>query len=115
LPDTVDAAVHLGISFAQIGLPLTTPDIIVSWHRQRGRRAGRGLVLGIGGVRAQVLRLAPESPERGYRRIRGELAGPRARTAAPTARDILTKARDRPRAVGTPADSSAFRKVPASS
>jgi putative transposase len=43
-------------------------------------------------IRALVLRLARENPERGYRRIHGELAGLGVTMAASTAWEILNKA-----------------------
>jgi transposase len=78
---------------------LVTPDTIVRWHREvvRRRWAARSIRGRTGrpatrrNVRALVLRLARENPERGYRRIRGELAGPGVKIAASTVREILKK------------------------
>jgi putative transposase len=64
---------------------LVTPDTILRWHRDivRRRWAARSMRGKTGrpatrrNIRALVLRLARENPSWGYRRIHGELAGPR--------------------------------------
>jgi hypothetical protein len=79
---------------------LVTPDTILRWHRDivRRRRAARSMRGKAGrpatgrNIRALVLRLARESPDRGYRRIHGELAGPGAKVAASAVREILNNA-----------------------
>ena len=76
---------------------LVTPDTILRWHRDiiRRRRAAK-FMRNKGGrpatrrnVKALVLRLARENPERGYRRIHGELAGLGVNVAASTVWEIL--------------------------
>jgi putative transposase len=79
---------------------VVTPDTIVRWHRDivRRRRAARSMRGKTGrpatrpAIRALVLRLARDNPERGYRRIHGELAGPGVRVSASTVWEILKKA-----------------------
>src|ERR1017187_5394589 len=79
---------------------LATPDTIVRWHRDivRRRWAARSMPGKTGrpatrqNIKALVLRLARESPEWGYRRIHGELAGLGVQVAASTAWEILRNA-----------------------
>ena len=87
---------------------LVTPDTIVRWHvdwfaaagppgrSRQGREAATRR-----NIRALVLRLARENPDRGYRRIHGELAGLGAKVAASTVWEILKNAGTHP----TPATS----------
>jgi putative transposase len=77
-------------------LPVT-PDTIMRWHRDivRHRWAARSMRGRSGrsatrrNIKALVLRLARESPEWGYRRIHGELAGLGVKVAASTVWEIL--------------------------
>jgi putative transposase len=77
---------------------LVTPDTILRWHRDIVRRRwaarpahGRtGRPATRRNIQAMVRRLARENPERGYRRIHGELAGLGINLAASTVREILT-------------------------
>src|ERR1019366_1777707 len=63
---------------------LVTPDTIVRWHRDiirrrqaaRSKRGKTGRPATRQTIKALVLRLARDTPEWGYRRIHGELAGP---------------------------------------
>jgi putative transposase len=79
---------------------LVTPDTILRWHRDivrrrwaaRSKRGRSGPPATRRNIRALVLRLARENPERGCRRIHGELAGPGVKMAASTVREILKKA-----------------------
>jgi hypothetical protein len=79
---------------------LLTPDTILRWHRGivRRRWAARSMRGKTGrpatrrNIRALVLRLARENPDRGYRKIHGELAGLGAKVAAPAGREILNNA-----------------------
>src|SRR5690349_4896001 len=79
---------------------LVTPDTILRWHRDiiRRRWAARSIRGKTGrpamrrNIKALVLRLARESPEWGYRRIHGELAGVGVIIAASTVWEILKKA-----------------------
>jgi hypothetical protein len=83
---------------------LVTPDTMLRWHRDivRRRWAARSMRGKAGrpatgrNIRALVLRLARENPERGYRRIHGELAGLGVTVAASTVREILKKAGNDP-------------------
>jgi putative transposase len=76
---------------------LVTPDTIVRWHRDLGRRrwAARSTHGRTGrpatrrSIRALVRRLARENPGWGYRRIHGELAGLGVKVAASTVWEIL--------------------------
>jgi putative transposase len=76
---------------------LVTPDTILRWHRNIGRRrwaarsrSGRtGRPATRRNIRALVLRLARENPGWGYRRIHGELAGLGVKVAASTVWEIL--------------------------
>jgi putative transposase len=78
---------------------VVTPETILRWHRNiaRRRRAAKPMRGNTGrpatrrNFTALVLRPAPENPERGYRRIHGELASPAVKIAASTAREILRK------------------------
>ena len=77
---------------------LVTPDTILRWHRNivRRRWAARSTHAKTGrpatrrNIKALALRLAPENPGRGYRRIHGEMAGPGVTVAASTVWEILT-------------------------
>jgi len=79
---------------------LVTPDTILRWHRDivRRRWAARSMRGKTGrpatrrNIKALVLRLAPENPGWGYRRIHGELAGLGVKVAASTAWEILKNA-----------------------
>jgi transposase len=79
---------------------LVTPDTILRWHRDivRRRWAARSMPGKTDrpatrqNIKALVLRLARESPEWGYRRIHGELAGLGVKVAASTAWEILRNA-----------------------
>lgn len=79
---------------------LVTPDTILGWHRNIVRRrwaamSGRGHTgrpATHRNIKTLVLRLAQENPQRGYRRIHGELAGLGVKIAASTAWEILKKA-----------------------
>jgi putative transposase len=79
---------------------LVTPDTIMRWHRDIGRRrwAARSMRGRTGrpatrrNIRALILRLARQNPEWGYRRIHGELAGLGVKVAASTVWEILKKA-----------------------
>src|ERR1700733_9825647 len=79
---------------------LVTPDTILRWHRDivRRRWAARSAQARTGrpatrrNIKALVLRVARESPEWGYRRIHGELAGLGVKVAASTVSQILKKA-----------------------
>jgi putative transposase len=79
---------------------LVTPDTIVRWHRDivRHRWAAKSMRGKTGrpatrrNVRALVLRLARENPDRGYRRIHGGVVGLGVKVAAPTVREILRNA-----------------------
>src|ERR1019366_8024147 len=80
------------------GLRLSvTPAPILCGHRDiaRRRRAARSIRGKTGRpstrptIKALVLRLARENPERGYRRIHGELAGLGVKVAASTVWEIL--------------------------
>src|ERR1019366_2908684 len=79
---------------------LVTPDTILRWHRDivRRRWAARSMPGKTDrpatrqNIKALVLRLARESPEGGYRRIHGELAGLGVKVAASTAWEILRNA-----------------------
>ena len=76
---------------------LITPDTIVRWHRDIGRRrwAARSACGRTGrpatrrNIRALVRRLARENPDWGYRRIHGELAGLGVKVAASSVWEIL--------------------------
>jgi transposase len=73
------------------------PDTVLRWHRDvvqrrwaaRSRRGRTGRPATRRNVKALVLRLAGESPEWGYRRIHGELAGLGVKVAASTVWQIL--------------------------
>src|ERR1700759_5661933 len=79
---------------------LVTPDTILRRHRDivrrrwaaRSKRGRSGRPATHRNIRALVLRLACENPERGYRRIHGELAGLGVKVAASTGGEILQKA-----------------------
>ena len=79
---------------------LVTPDTIVRWHRDivrrrwaaRSKRGRTGRPATRRNIKALVLRVARESPEWGYRRIHGELAGLGVKVAASTVWEILKKA-----------------------
>jgi len=72
----------------------------VRWHRSivrrrwaaRSARGKTGRPATRRNIRALVLRLARQNPGWGYRRIHGELAGPGAKIATPTVREILKNA-----------------------
>ena len=76
---------------------LVTPDTILRWHRDivrrrwsaRSKRGRTGRPATRRNIKALVLRLARENPGWGYRRIRGELAGPGVKVAASTVWEIL--------------------------
>ena len=76
---------------------LVAPDMIPRWQRDmvrrrqaaRPRRGNTGRPATRRNIQALVLRLARENPERGYRRICGELAGRGVKIAAPAAWEIL--------------------------
>src|SRR6266702_372597 len=75
---------------------LITPDTILRWHRDIGRRWAARPACGRTGrpatrrnIRALVRRLARENPDWGYRRIHGELAGLGVKVAASTVWEIL--------------------------
>src|SRR5438309_9067403 len=76
---------------------LVTPDTILRWHRDivhrrwaaRSKRGRTGRSATSRNIRALVLRLARESPDWGYRRIHGELAGLGVKVAASTVWEIL--------------------------
>jgi putative transposase len=95
---------------------LVTPDTIVRWHRDivRRRRAARSTRGRTGrpatrpNIRALALRLARDNPERGYRRIHGELAGLGVNVAASTVWEILKThgTGPAPRRTGRPGRSS---------
>jgi putative transposase len=76
---------------------LVTPDTILRWHRDIGRRrwAARSMRGKTGrpvtrrNIKALVIRLAHENPGWGYRPIHGELAGLGVKVAAPTVWAIL--------------------------
>src|ERR1700759_490021 len=79
---------------------LVTPDTILRRHRDlvrrrwaaRSKRGRNGGPATHRNIRALVLRLARENPERGYRRIHGELAGLGVKMAASAVWEILKKA-----------------------
>ena len=95
LPAVIPKARHHGLRL------LVTPDTILRWHRGivRRRWAARSIRGKTGrpatrrNTRALVLLLARENPDRGYRRIHGELAGLAVTVAASTVREILKNAR----------------------
>jgi putative transposase len=76
---------------------LVTPDTVLRWHRDivrrrqsaSARRGRNGRPATRRNINALVVRLANENPERGYRRIHGELAGLGVNVAAPAAWEIL--------------------------
>src|SRR4051794_5732061 len=79
---------------------LVRPDTVLRWHRDllarrhadlsRPRRPGRPPT--VRSVRVLVLRLAPENPSWGYRRLHGELLVLGLRVAASTVWEILKEA-----------------------
>ena len=79
---------------------LVRPDTVLRWHRDllarrhaaisRPKRPGRPPT--VRSIRALVLRLAPENPSWGYRRLHGELQVLGVKVAASTVWEILKEA-----------------------
>ena len=92
-----------------------TPATLLRWHRELVARRwtyphrGPGRPSTTAEVRALVVRLAPENPGWGYRRIQGELAGLGVKLAASTVWTILKEAER----AGAEADADELVGVPA--
>jgi hypothetical protein len=96
---------------------LVTPDTILHRHRPLVRkrsthpnRSGRPPIDDV--VAARVVRMATENPNRGYRRVQGELLKLGHRVGASTIRQILKRHRIPPARCGTPTPASGSCCVP---